>query len=60
MRTFGYDATSQVTSDSGTGATFTYDKNGNRTMAGYSTGVANRLATDGNWNYTYDWEGNVW
>ena len=60
VRTFGYDGTGQVTSDSaGSGTSYTYDKNGNRTSGGSSTGVANRLATDGTWTYTYDFEGNV-
>jgi len=51
-------ATSQVTSDSAGGG-YAYDLNGNRNIAGYSTGPANRLATDGTWIYTYDFEGNV-
>ena len=28
-------------------------------MAGYQTGDANRITSDGVWNYTHDAEGNV-
>lgn len=43
--------------------TYTYDANGNRTDshlhgAGYDTGEANRLLSDGTFNYEYDLEGN--
>jgi RHS repeat-associated protein len=55
--TYTYDATSQLTND-GTTA-YSYDANGNRTMAGYQTGVANRLTNDGTYTYTYDAEGNL-
>ncbi len=37
---------------------YTYDENGNRTNAGYSTGDQNRLTSDGTFDYTYDNEGN--
>jgi RHS repeat-associated protein len=37
---------------------YSYDANGNRTNAGYGTGVDNRLLTDGVYNYAYDDEGN--
>ncbi|MEN6407240.1 MAG: RHS repeat-associated core domain-containing protein [Thermoguttaceae bacterium] len=37
---------------------YTYDDNGNRTNTGYTTGVGNRLMSDGTYNYTYDGEGN--
>jgi VCBS repeat-containing protein len=39
--------------------TYTYDLNGNRTMAGYVTGGANELTADGVWTYTYDKNGNL-
>src|SRR5487761_1367617 len=35
-----------------------FDKNGNRTMTGYSTGSANLLTSDGTINYTHDADGN--
>jgi len=54
--TYAYDATSQLTSD---GNAYSYDANGNRTLAGYQTGTANRLTNDGTWTYTYDDAGNV-
>jgi len=41
------------------GETFSYDANGNRNSAGYSTGTDNRLTTDGTYNYAYDAEGNL-
>jgi len=55
--TYTYDASSQLTNDSS--VTYTYDLNGNRTMAGYQTGVANRLTNDGTYTYTYDDAGNM-
>jgi RHS repeat-associated protein len=38
---------------------YTYDLNGNRTNAGYQTGLNNRLLSDGSFNYEYDNEGNL-
>ena len=57
LTVYAYDATGQLTSDGTT--QYTYDANGNRTIAGYVTGVDNELKTDGTWNYTYDAEGNT-
>ncbi|AFY61911.1 RHS repeat-associated core domain protein [Synechococcus sp. PCC 6312] len=37
---------------------YSYDENGNRTNAGYVTGVNNQLLSDGTYTYTYDNEGN--
>jgi RHS repeat-associated protein len=37
---------------------YSYDENGNRTMAGYTTGTNNQLLSDGTYEYTYDAEGN--
>lgn len=56
-KTYAYDTTSQLTNDNGTA--LTYDLNGNRTVAGYTTGANNRMTSDGVWAYTYDAEGNV-
>jgi RHS repeat-associated protein len=39
--------------------TYSYDLNGNRTMAGYSTGTDNRLTFDGTYTYTYNAEGDL-
>jgi RHS repeat-associated protein len=39
--------------------TYSYDLNGNRTMAGYSTGSDNRLTFDGTYTYTYNAEGDL-
>jgi RHS repeat-associated protein len=58
---YTYDSTSQLTAadhDYQTDESYTYDANGNRTMAGYSTGTNNRLLDDGTHTYTYDDEGN--
>jgi RHS repeat-associated protein len=55
--TYTYDATSELTGAGGT--LYTYDLNGNRTMAGYTTGTNNQLMNDGTWTYTYDNEGNL-
>ena len=55
--TYTYDATNQLVSDSTT--SYSYDANGNRTMAGYTTGPANQITSDGTWTYTYDNEGNI-
>jgi len=38
--------------------TYSYDANGNRTMAGYVIGPDNQILSDGLNNYTYDAEGN--
>jgi RHS repeat-associated protein len=37
---------------------YTYDANGNRTLAGYQTGSDNRVVSDGTYDYQYDAEGN--
>src|SRR5262249_1712912 len=47
----------QLTQDGATG--YTYDDAGNRTMAGYQTGTANRISNDGTFTYTYDNEGDL-
>ena len=64
-----YDQTNQLTSASHTdpnkpNESYTYDENGNRTAShlhgsDYSTGLNNRLLTDGTYNYQYDAEGNM-
>jgi RHS repeat-associated protein len=54
---YSYDATNELTNDSV--VTYSYDLNGNRTMPGYTTGLANELTSDGTWTYTYDKNGNV-
>ena len=38
---------------------YSYDDNGNRTGGGYVTGPNNRILSDGEFDYTYDNEGNV-
>jgi RHS repeat-associated protein len=54
-----YDKTDQVqTVTGGAGEAYTYDLNGNRTNGGYTTGVDNRLTSDGTYSYLYDPEGN--
>jgi RHS repeat-associated protein len=55
--TYAYDTTNQLTG-AGT-ATYSYDLNGNRTMAHYQTGPGNELTNDGTWTYTYDNKGNL-
>jgi hypothetical protein len=58
-RTIGYDSIDQVATVTGSNSeAYTYDKNGNRTNAGYSTGADNRLLSDGVYSYVYDAEGN--
>ena len=59
--TVGYDARGQVISATHTyqmTEAYTYDANGNRAGGGYSSGLGNRLTSDGAYNYTYDGEGN--
>ena len=56
-----YDKTHQLktaTGDVGADEVFSYDLGGNRNSAGYGTGAANRVNTDGSYNYSYDDEGN--
>ncbi len=55
--TYTYDADSQVLTDGTT--TYSYDANGNRTMASYAVGTDNQVAGDGTWSYTYDAVGNM-
>jgi RHS repeat-associated protein len=56
-RNFGYNADGQLSSD-GTG-TYNWDLNGNPQGTGVAVGPANELLSDGNWNLTYDAEGNL-
>jgi len=62
--TYSYDTTNQVTAASYTGTNqpanevYSFDKNGNRTNTGYTTGANNQLTSDGTFNYTYDHQGN--
>lgn len=58
---YSYDATDQLVGADHTvqqDETYTYDLNGNRTLAGYQTGSNNRLLSDGRYNYSYDDNGN--
>jgi RHS repeat-associated protein len=58
---YTYDKTNQLaTADHSfqTDEAYTVDGNGNRTNAGYSTGVNNRLTSDGVFSYEYDANGN--
>jgi RHS repeat-associated protein len=58
-RSFAYDKIDEVKSVSGSNTeSYTYDKNGNRTNAGYQTVENNRLVSDGVYSYDYDGEGN--
>jgi RHS repeat-associated protein len=63
VKTYTYDNTDQLTNVAGSNGlyteTFTYDANGNRTMAGYATGTGNRMTADGTYTYTYDDNGNT-
>ncbi len=61
MLTYGYDDADQLTSVTRSGVgleSYDYDDAGNREMAGYTTGTANRLTSDGTFDYQYDAEGN--
>jgi RHS repeat-associated protein len=58
---FTYDSTDQLTGvdySFQTDESYTYDDNGNRTNAGYVTGVNNRLLEDNKFRYEYDLVGN--
>jgi RHS repeat-associated protein len=58
---FIYDNTDQLTGvdySFQTDESYTYDDNGNRTNAGYVTGVNNRLLEDNKFHYEYDLVGN--
>jgi RHS repeat-associated protein len=56
--TYSYDKTNQLTNDSQ--VAYTYDLNGNRTMAGYGTRGNNELTSDPTYGtYLYDAEGNM-
>jgi YD repeat-containing protein len=58
---YTYDTTSQLTGETysyQTNESHSYDANGNRTNTGYDTDANNRLASDGEYDYEYDDEGN--
>ena len=59
---YANDNTGQLTGADYSGSTpdetYVYDDNGNRTNTGYTTGVCNRLTSDGTFTYQYDAEGN--
>ncbi len=63
--TYSCDVNGELTGASGTlngsnySVSYSYDLNGNRTMAGYQTGTGNELLSDGTYNYTYDKDGNT-
>jgi YD repeat-containing protein len=54
---YQYDATNQWTSDGV--KSYSYDATGNRSMAGYQTGMGNQLTSDGVYGYSYDANGNL-
>ena len=54
---YAYDTIDELTSDGVN--SYSYDLNGNRTMAGYATGPANEMTSDGTWDYFCDKNGNV-
>ena len=54
---YSYDNSNQLLGDGTT--TFSYDGNGNQTMAGDTTGTNNQLTNDGTYTYTYDNAGNL-
>jgi YD repeat-containing protein len=59
--TYTYDDTNQLTGadyNFQADESYTYDSNGNRTNAGYVTGVNNRLLEDSKYRYEYDLVGN--
>jgi YD repeat-containing protein len=61
LTSYTYDATNQLigATSAATTWTYSYDANGNRTMAGYVTGLNNETLSDGTYTYTYDAEGNM-
>jgi RHS repeat-associated protein len=59
---YSYDQTSQLVAADYTDQAdemYSYDRNGNRTNAGYETGANNQLLSDGIYDYAYDKEGNL-
>lgn len=62
---YAYDASGQLVSEtyrnaalSGYSRQYSFDANGNRNMTGHTTGRNNRIASDGQFDYQYDAEGN--
>ena len=59
---YTYDAAGQLTESARSlfgNETFSYDANGNRNSAGYVVGAANRIISNGEYDYGYDAEGNL-
>ena len=57
-----YDKEGQLTSNSDSGESYSYDENGNRDNTGYAysdPNDPNRVTSDGTYTYTYDNEGNL-
>ncbi|HVC98555.1 MAG TPA: RHS repeat-associated core domain-containing protein, partial [Pirellulales bacterium] len=61
---YSYDSINELTAATYTGTnqpaneSHSFDKNGNVTNTGYTTGTNNQLTSDGTFDYTYDHEGN--
>ena len=57
---YTYDNSNELTGTTGSRSeTYSYDANGNRTMAGYTTGTNNQLTAGAGYTYTYDREQNL-
>lgn len=62
LYSYTYDNADELTGVTENGTTvesYSYDKNGNRTETGYSTGVDNEMTASPGYTYTYDNAGNL-
>ena len=58
--TYAYDNINQLIGVTGAAAAaYSYDANGNRTMAGYATATGNETTSGAGYTYTYDQDGNL-
>jgi hypothetical protein len=59
VRSLNPTLAAQITPGTADDETYTYDRNANRTLSGYTTGANNRITASPDFTYAYDDEGNL-